>query len=121
MRGPKHADIVGAGKLMNMLHDGGAGRNVEADGRLVQEQKLRAVQYAPGNLDPPPMPAIQVANALVDALGHVESVQGPHHPLIGIPPGQPAKRREVAQILFHRKIEVEGRLLEHDAKRLERS
>src|SRR6476646_3667293 len=66
------------------------------------------------------MPTIQVAHALVKALGHVEGVQSPHHALIGILAGQAPKRREVAQILLHRKIEVEGRLLEHDAERLER-
>src|SRR6185437_16819516 len=81
MRCPQHADIVGAGKLMDMPHDGAAGRHVEADGRLVEEQKLRAMQYASGYLHAPPMPAIQVAHALVDPLCHVESVQSPHHPL----------------------------------------
>ena len=44
MRCPQHADIVGAGKLMDVPHDGAARRHVEADGRLVEQQQLRAVQ-----------------------------------------------------------------------------
>src|SRR5262245_43979826 len=120
MGGPQHADIVGAGKLMDMPHDCRAGRHVEADGRLIEKQELRAMQYAAGDLHAPPMPTIQVAYAFIDTLGHVEGVERPHHSLIGILSAQPAKRGEVAQILLHREIEVESRLLEHDAEWLER-
>ena len=120
MRGPQHADIVGARKLMDVVHDGRTGRHIEADGGLVEQQQLRAVQERAGDLDPSAVATIQRAHALVDALLHVESSERARHALIGILPLQAAQRREIAQILLDREVEVERRLLEHHAERLER-
>src|SRR5262249_5076504 len=92
----------------------------ETDGWLVKKQELWAMQDASRDLDAPPMAAVQIAHALTDPLLHVERIQRPRHALVGILPLQPTKRGEIAQILSHREVEIEGRLLEHNAKRRKR-
>ena len=46
--------------------------------------------------------------------------QRAQHPLVGLFALEPAQRREIAQVLLDGEIEVERRLLEHDAERSER-
>ena len=120
MRRPQHADIVGARQLMHVAHDGPPRRVVEPDGRLVEQKQLRAMQQTAGDLDPAPMAAIQRTHPLADALLHVEIGQRAQHALVGLFPLEPAQRREIAQVLLDREVEVERRLLEHDAERSER-
>src|SRR5665809_66907 len=67
------------------------------------------------------MAAIEGPHALVDALLHVERFERPQHSPIRFLPAQAPERGEIAQILLDRKIEVERRLPEYDAKGPERA
>ena len=77
-----------------------AGRHVEADGRLVEQNELRAVQHAAGDLDAAAMAAVQRAHALVDAFRHVERLQRAEHALVGFLALKSPERGEVAQVLL---------------------
>src|SRR6516162_3044200 len=69
MRGPQHADALLGDEAPNMRKDLGSGLDVEPDGRLVEQQEARPVQERPRNLEPPHLPAREVANLAVVTFG----------------------------------------------------
>ena len=116
----KEYGILGDGKLVDVAHDGCAGRRVEADRRLIEQQQFGAVQERPGDLHAAAMTAIEIAHALADPLCHVELGERLEHAFVGVLALEAAQRREIAQVLPDGEIEVERRLLEDDAERAER-
>ncbi len=48
------------------------------------------------------------------------ALRAPQHAFVGVAALQSSERGEIAQILFDREIEIERRLLEHDAERSKR-
>src|SRR3712207_762192 len=106
---------------MDVLDDRLARGNVEADGRLVQQEEPGVVEKGAGDLHATPVPAVEVAHPLAGALCHAEPIEFPLDPGVRLPQRQAAKESEISEILANRQVEVEGRLLEHDAERRERA
>ena len=117
MRRPQHGDAVVAGERMHVLDQTPAGRHVEADGRLVQQQQRRAVQQRARHLDAPAVAAAQPAHLVAAALGQLQPLELDGDAPLRLARAQPVQPREVAQVLQDRQIEVERRLLEDDAHR----
>ena len=53
----------------------GARLDVEADGRLVQQQQPRPMQQRAGDLDPPHLAAREIAHLVAGAVGHADAVE----------------------------------------------
>ena len=98
-----------------MLDDPAPGGHVEPDGRLVQEQKARPVQERARDFDAPSMAAVEPAHLLGPSFGHPEARQFDLHPFLRRPSRHAVQGAVIEQVLPHREVEVERRLLEHDA------
>ena len=72
-----------------------------------------------GDLGPAAVAAIEVPRLLVRPLAHVEAVERGIDPRVDRAPRKAVERPEIPQVLPHRQIEVQRRLLENHAKPLE--
>ena len=121
MRGPQHADIVASWRA----HAHGGRWRAASDRSSPMVGSSRRSNFGlckrdARDLDAAAMTAVQRAHPLADALRHVERLERRQHALVGVFALQSSERREIAQILLDREIEIERRLLEHDAERAER-
>ncbi len=104
----------------DMAEDVGARLDVEADGRLVEQQQARAVQQRARDLDPPHLAAREIAHLVAGAIGKPDARQhlgGAHARLA---PADAVQGGVIQQVLHHREIEVERARLEHDAEEPQR-
>src|SRR4051812_17560599 len=69
MRSPQHADTLLGDQPPHMTEDIGARLDIEADGRLVQQQETRPVQQCACNLEPPHLAARKIAHLATRAIG----------------------------------------------------
>ena len=69
MRGPQHADALLGDQPPHMAEDIGARLDVEADGRLVEQQQTRPMQQRARDLEPPHLAAGEVAHLAAGAVG----------------------------------------------------
>src|SRR6266699_6063719 len=67
VRGPQYADALLGNQLPDMIEDIGAGLDVEADGRLVQQQQARAMQQGARDFEPSHLAAREVADLAAGA------------------------------------------------------
>ena len=103
------------------LDDRLARGEIEADGRLVEQQELRIVEERTRDLDAAAVPAVQRPHRLRRPLGHAEPGQLALDAPVRLRPREAAQHGEIVQVLPDGEVEVEGRLLEDDAERGERS
>ena len=93
---------------------------VEADGRLVEQEELRIVEERTRDLDAAAVPAVQRTHRLRRPLDHAEPGQLALDAPLRLRPRQAAEHGEIVQVLPDGEVEVERRLLEDDAERGER-
>ena len=89
-------------------------RNIEPDGRLVEQQEPGAMQQGACDLDAPPLAAAQQADLIPAPLFEPDAFHFGRNPLGRFATREPMKGAMVKEVLLERQIEVEGRLLEHD-------
>ncbi len=111
--GPEHRDPVLARQAVDVGDDGLAGRHVQAHGRLVEQQQPRPVQQRAGDLDPAAVAAVEPAHPLARALGHAQAAELGLDARQAFGPAQAVQRGVVEQVLAHREVEIQRRLLEH--------
>lgn len=70
---PEHADAVLDAETTDVLEDRLARADVEADGRLVEQQELRPVKEGARDLDPAQLAAGELADLVGGALGQLEA------------------------------------------------
>ena len=75
MRRPQHADALFGDELADVVEDVGAGLDVEADGRLVEQQQARAMQQRARDFQPPHLAAREVAHLAAGAVGKADPRQ----------------------------------------------
>ena len=120
MSRPEHADVLLGAQPADVLDDRLARADVEADGRLVEQQELRPVQQRAGDLDPAQLPARELADLVAGALGELEAGELGGRAPLRLAARDALQPRGVEQVLHDREIEVDGALLEHHAERGER-
>ena len=103
-----------------MREDVGARLDVEADGRLVEDQEPRLVQQRARDLDAPHLAAGEVAHLVVRAVGKRDPRQ--HLVGAGARRARPdaVQRGVIGEVLRDREIEIERARLEHDAELAQR-
>ena len=62
-------------EFANVLEDSLAGTDVEADGGLVQQQQLRAMDQGASDLHPAHLASGELSDPVVAALGKLETVE----------------------------------------------
>ena len=120
MRGPQHADALLGDELPDVAEDIGAGLDVEADGRLVEQQQARAMQQRAGDFQPPHLAAGEVAHLAAGAVGKPDARQHLVAAQARVAPGDAVQGGVIQQVLRHREIEIERARLEHDAEQPQR-
>ena len=90
-------------------------RRVEADRRLVEYEHPRFVHQCPGDLEATAITAAQSAYLVALAAGEAKPVETDARPLARPPAGDAVERGKIEQILAQAEVEIERRLLEHDA------
>src|SRR5690349_18490624 len=117
---PEHRDAALAAEPADVVDEELAAGDIEAHGRLVEEEQKRLVEEGAGDLDTPLLPTTELPDAVPPPLAERHAVELDGNPALGFNAGQPVQRGVVAQVLFDREIEIERRLLEHDADARER-
>ena len=92
MRRPKDGEALLGDEPAHRRDDVGAGRAIESDRRLVEEEKARAMNERARDLDAPRLPAGQRANFFVDPLGKARSGDEGRDVRVYLRPGKPVQR-----------------------------
>ena len=113
--GPEHAHSVRGDEAPGQRQDVGARPDVEAGGRLVEQQQTRAMDERAGDLDPAHLAAGKLAHAVMGAVGEADALKqrAPAGARLGA--GDAVQRRLIAQVLIDGEIEIERAALKHDA------
>ena len=82
VRGEEHGDALGLIEVLDVRPQLVAALRVEAERRLVEEQDLRRVQKAAGNLEPPLHPAGELLDRRVPAVPQLEQLEERLGPLV---------------------------------------
>ena len=112
---PQHRDGFFAAKPPHMIDHRLAAFDIEAHRRLVEQKEPRPVHQRPGNFDPPALAAAELAHLVIGALDHPHASELGLDERLGVAPAEAVKGGVVVQVLDHREVEVQRRLLEHDA------
>ena len=111
---PQHSDPLLATEPADMVEQKLSTLDVEADGRLVQQEKARPMQQGPGDLDTAALAAAQLARLVGAALGDPYPLQLARDALGSVAPRKSVQRGVIAEVLLDGEVEIERRLLEHD-------
>ena len=120
MRRPQHAYSLFGNELADVVEDIGARLDVEADGRLVEQQQARAVQQRSRNFQPSHLAAGEIAHLAAGAVGKAEARQHLAATFAGIAPGDAVQGGVIQQVLRHREVEIERAGLKHHAEQPQR-
>src|SRR3954453_12680872 len=99
-----------------MVEDVGACLDIEADGRLVEQQQARAVQQRAGDFQASHLAAGEVAHLAAGAVGKADARQHLAAACAGIAPGDAVQSGVIQQVLRHREVEIERARLKHHAE-----
>ena len=99
MRRPKDGEALLGDEPAHRREDAGAGRAVESDRRLVEEEKARAMNERARDLDPSRLAAGQRANLFVDPLSKARSGDEGRDVRVYLRPGKPVQRSMIGEIL----------------------
>src|SRR6185436_7670336 len=113
MRRPQHAYSLFGNELADVVEDVGARLDVEADGRLVEQQQARAVQQRPRNFQAPHLAAGEVAHLAASTVGKADAPQHLAAACAGIASGDAVQGGVIQQVLRHREVEIERAGLKH--------
>ena len=107
-----------AGEMRDLVPEGGAALDVEAGGRLVEEEDTGPVQQREGQVEPPLHAARVAADLAVGRIGEADALDQlvPAPGPVGL--GHPVERALEAHVIAGREVRVEGRLLQRGADRV---
>ena len=103
-----------------MRKDVGARLDVEAGGRLVEQEQLRAVQQRAGDLDAPQLAAGEMARLVARAVGEPDALRSDVCRAPRARGADAVQRAVIGEVLLDREIEVERAALEDDAETAQR-
>src|SRR5215472_14161301 len=90
-------------------------RDIEPDGWLVEQQQTRPVQQTAGDLDAAPLATAQLTDLVTALVGKSDPLDFGRAPLCSVPMRKAVQGSVIEQVLLDGQVEIEGRLLEHDA------
>src|SRR5918998_6121934 len=99
VRRPQGREILVPDQGADGRRDAGAALEVEADGRLVEQEEPWAVDERAGDLDPPGLAAGERAHLVVEALGEADALQKFLDPVARRPGRDAVKGGVVAEVL----------------------
>jgi hypothetical protein len=120
VRCPQHAEPL---LLHEPAHDADhalARADVEADGRLVEQEAARPVQERAGDLDAPRLAAGEIAHLLVGPVGKADGGERLGRAPARLAGADAVQGGVIEQVLLQREIAVERLRLEHHAEALQR-
>src|SRR5262245_57402375 len=119
MGGPEDAEAFLLDELTHDVDDAFARADVEAHGRLVEQQQGGLVQERARDLDAASLSAGQVAHLFAGAVGEADDLQGALGALACLRAADAMQRAVIEEVLLQRQVEVERAALEDDAETLQ--
>ena len=113
---PQHADAAFPDQRADDREHALARRDVEADGRLVEQQAGRLMQQCARDLDPARLAARERPHLVVGAIGKSDLGQRLARAGAALAPAHALQRGVIGEVLRQRQIAVETAALEHDAE-----
>ncbi len=117
---PEDADSLVGDEAAHDLEKASTRLDVEPGGRLVEQQHARPVQERARNLDPPHLPAGEIAHFVMGTIGETDAreLRGLSHARLAGP--NSVQGAMVGEVLRDAEIGIESALLEYDAEQRER-
>ncbi len=113
VRGQEDGDVFPGLQVVDVLPDRRAGLRVQAHGRLVQEQHVRRVQQAAGDLQPPLHAARVGADQAVPAIPQPDHVEHLLHPRLHRRGRDGVQLRVEPEVLRPGQVVIQRGVLEH--------
>ena len=114
MGGEKHGHVLLIAQTIERLPKIDSRAGIEPGGRLIEQQKLRAMEQALRDLDPALQSAGERLDEIAGAIAQIEFEQKMIDPLAQRRPGQAVEMALVREIFAHPQFLVEARRLEND-------
>src|SRR5262245_12441588 len=119
MRRPQHAEALLLDQRAHDVDDALTRTDVEADGRLVEQQERGLMQQRAGDFEAPRLAAGKVANFLLRAVGEADDLQRSLAAAARLPAADAVQGAVVKQVLLQCQVEIESAALKNDAKALQ--